>query len=96
MVEMGTADTARIEKLFANGYHLDAAAIQSAVVHRSMLNMIPLNHVVKVDCILRKETEYRQLEFSRRRQAKLEERSFDRLRTGSPDLQTGVVSGQQV
>ena len=64
VVEMGTADTARIEKLFAKDYYLDAAAIQSAVVNRSMFNMIHLNHVVKVDCIVRKETDYRRLEFS--------------------------------
>jgi hypothetical protein len=36
-----------------------------------MFNMIHLNNVVKVDCIVRKETEYRRLEFCRRRQVEI-------------------------
>jgi hypothetical protein len=71
VVEIGGNDAARIEKLFAKDYYVDLMAVQNAITRRSMFNMIHLNHVVKVDCIVRKETEYRRLEFSRRRQVEI-------------------------
>jgi len=67
VLEIGRGDAARIERLFSKDYYLDTSALQSAIGQRSMFNMIHLTHVVKVDCIVRKETEYRRLEFSRRR-----------------------------
>jgi len=71
VVEISGKDAARIEKLFAKDYYVDLMAVQSAIARRSIFNMIHLNHVVKVDCIVRKETEYRRLEFSRRRQVEI-------------------------
>jgi len=71
VLEIVSRDAVRIERLFAKDYYLDATAIQSAIAHRSMFNMIHLVHVMKVDCIVRRETEYRRLEFSRRRPAEI-------------------------
>jgi hypothetical protein len=71
VMEIGSRDAARLERLFAHDYYLDVAAIQTAIADRSLFNMIHLNHVVKVDCIVRKDTEYRRLEFSRRRQMEI-------------------------
>jgi len=67
VLEVGPRDVAQIERLFSKDYYLDTIAIQSAIEQRGMFNMIHLAHVVKLDCIVRKETEYRRLEFSRRR-----------------------------
>jgi len=67
VLEISSRDAAQIERLFSKDYYLDTIAIQRAIEQRSMFNMIHLTHVVKVDCIVRKETDYRRLEFSRRR-----------------------------
>ena len=41
--------------------------VQQAVRNRSMFNMIHNALVVKVDCVVRKDSDYRREEFSRRR-----------------------------
>ena len=56
---------------FSDGYYVDAGAVAEAVTHSSMFNMIKLAESVKVDCIIRKSSEYRQLEFERRQTAEM-------------------------
>lgn len=51
----------------ASDYYVDADAVQQAVRNESMFNMLHLESVIKVDCIVCKSTEYRQVEFSRRK-----------------------------
>ena len=41
--------------------------VQRAARNHAMFNMIHNSLVVKVDCIVKKDTEYRRVEFSRRR-----------------------------
>ncbi len=52
---------------FAGDYYVDADAVGEAVSGSSLFNMIPLESIVKVDCVILKPTEYRQHEFGRRR-----------------------------
>lgn len=51
---------------FAPDYYVDEGAAAEAVRYRSMFNMIHREGVVKVDCIVRKESRYRKAEFERR------------------------------
>ncbi len=51
---------------FARDYYVDEGAAAEAVRCRSTFNMIHRESVVKVDCIVRKESRYRKAEFERR------------------------------
>jgi hypothetical protein len=57
VIELSERDVDRVTCLFQQEYSID----------RDMVNMIHNAMVVKVDCVVRKETEYRRVEFARRR-----------------------------
>jgi len=67
VVELREGDVTRIVTLFQGEYYIDRAMVEQAVRTRSMFNMIHNALVVKVDCVVRKDSEYRRGEFSRRR-----------------------------
>jgi len=72
VVELSPEDAARFESAFGGDYYLDSGAVKRAIDHRGMFNAIHLEHVFKVDFIVRKDSEYRRLEFSRRRETEVE------------------------
>lgn len=53
--------------LFSPDYYVAREAIVRAVAHDSVFNLIHQETVIKVDCIIRKKSNYRRLEFERRR-----------------------------
>jgi hypothetical protein len=57
---------------FSPDYYVDAGAVAEAVANSSMFNMIYLAESVKVDCIIRKPSEYRRVEFERRQAAEMD------------------------
>lgn len=60
----------RVEKLntlFEQDYYLDSDAIRESIKSETMFNMIHNESLIKVDCIIRKNSEYRLTEFMRRR-----------------------------
>jgi hypothetical protein len=67
VVELSDADIDRVVGLFQDTYYIDADMVQQAIRNRSMFNMIHNALVVKVDCMVRKNTDYRREEFARRR-----------------------------
>jgi hypothetical protein len=67
VVELSDADIDRVVGLFQDTYYIDADMVQQAIRNRSMFNMIHNALVVKVDCMVRKDTDYRREEFARRR-----------------------------
>jgi hypothetical protein len=67
VVELSDADIDRVVGLFQGTYYIDADMVQQAIRNRSMFNMIHNALVVKVDCMVRKDTDYRREEFARRR-----------------------------
>lgn len=68
VIELSERDVNRVTGLFQQEYYIDRDMVQRAVRDRAMFNMIHNALVVKVDCIVRKETEYRREEFARRRE----------------------------
>ena len=82
VIELGPHETARFEQVFSRDFYLDRAVIEQAVRDRGMFNLIHLERVVKVDFIVRKDSEYRRLEFSRRRRVEAEGLT---LHLGSPE-----------
>ena len=71
VVDIDSSDVSKIEKHFSNDYLLSRDAAEDAVYRKSMFNMIHNDSVIKVDLIVRKSNEYRQVEFARRKRVKI-------------------------
>lgn len=72
VVDLSTADADRVCDLFEDDFYVDREAVRHAVETRAVFNMIHTALVVKVDVVVRKETEYRRTEFARRRPVAVE------------------------
>ena len=68
VIEIQKTDIAIIVNLFKDDFYVDQDSIERAVNNYGMFNIIHNEYVVKVDFIIRKLSEYRQIEFQRRRQ----------------------------
>jgi hypothetical protein len=60
-------DVDRVAALFRPDYYASEQNIRESLAHESSFNLIHQESVIKVDCIIRKSSEYRRLEFERRR-----------------------------
>jgi len=76
VVSLVGSDSRKIVKIFESDYYVSADAVADAARQQSMFNIVHLESVVKVDFIVRKETEYRRLEFERRQQIRVGEAEF--------------------
>jgi hypothetical protein len=72
VVALRPADAARVVQLFSPDYYVSREAVDSSIAHQSLFNLIHNESVIKVDCIIRKQTEYRLTEFDRRQRIKIE------------------------
>jgi hypothetical protein len=70
--------------MFGTDYYVDQEAVRSAIAHESLFNLIHQESVIKVDCIVRKGSEYRRIEFDRRTTVTLK------------DFQTWIVSKEDL
>ena len=66
VIAIGPADIDRVAALFRPDYYVSERNIRESVVHESIFNLIHEESVIKVDCIIRKSSEYRRIEFQRR------------------------------
>lgn len=57
----------RVATLFQPAYYASEENIRESIACESIFNLIHQESVIKVDCIVRKSSEYRQTEFNRRR-----------------------------
>jgi hypothetical protein len=73
VVELSTGDADRFCALFEGDFYLDRTAVRAAIASRAAFNLIHLAHVVKVDFIVRRDSEYRRTEFSRQRRGRIED-----------------------
>ncbi|MET0851715.1 MAG: hypothetical protein ABW020_11335, partial [Candidatus Rokuibacteriota bacterium] len=71
VVDLGEADADRVLELFRADFYVDPDAVREAVAERSAVNLIHQDFVLKVDLIVRKDTDYRRTEFARRRRLRL-------------------------
>jgi len=67
VIHVQAADAERIYSLFSDEFYADKDMIRDAVREKRMFNIIHNEGIVKVDFIVRKDSEYRKLEFERRR-----------------------------
>ena len=63
----------RFVKLFEVDFYIDKDMVEDAVRNQSMFNIIHLETVIKIDFIIRKNQEYRILEFNKRKKMQLED-----------------------
>jgi hypothetical protein len=63
----------RFVRLFEQDFYIDRDMATDAIRNQSMFNVIHLETVIKVDFIIRKNQEYRVLEFNNRKKMKLED-----------------------
>jgi hypothetical protein len=73
VMELSAADVDRVVKLFSPDYYVSRDAVSAAVGARRMFNLIHQQSVIKVDCIVRKDSRYRELEFKRRQRGTVED-----------------------
>jgi hypothetical protein len=72
VVALSAGDADRFCTLFEGDFYVDREAVRDAIADRSVFNLIHQAYVIKVDCIVRKDSEYRRTEFARQRRASIE------------------------
>lgn len=72
VVDVSAGDADRVCALFEDDFYLDPDAVRAAIAGRGVFNVIHETYVVKVDCIVRKDGEYRRTEFARQRRGSIE------------------------
>lgn len=67
VIEIEEKDVEKFHSLFSGDFYVDPESVRHALYDKGSFNIIHREGIVKVDFIIRKETEYRKLEFGRRR-----------------------------
>ena len=84
VIALQSGDTECVVKLFSPDYYVSREAVDSSIAHQSLFNLIHHESVIKVDCLVRKPTEYRLHEFNRRQRIKIQ------------DFETWIVSKEDL
>ena len=71
VVKIAADQTDVVTALFSEDYYVDRVAVSKAVAQRSIFNLIHNETIVKLDCIILKNSDYRQEEFARRQRITL-------------------------
>ncbi len=71
VIELGPDKIDKLSELFRPEYYVSEQSIRESIAHESIFNLIHQESVIKVDCVVRKQSEYRAQEFARRRQVKI-------------------------
>lgn len=67
IIEIKLSDTKKVYELFKDDFYIGEEEVTTAVREQGMFNIIHNEAIVKVDFIVRKNSEYRRLEFNRRK-----------------------------
>ena len=87
VVALGPKDADMLVALFEDDYYVPRNAVSRALANGSLFNLIHNESIIKVDCIIRKNSEYRHLEFERRRQV-----DFDDIRVWIVSKEDLIIS----
>jgi len=68
VIHIAPAEGEKLIAAFKDDYYLDDETLLQAVRHQGMFNVIDQRTIIKIDFIIRKDDEYRRVEFDRRRQ----------------------------
>ena len=75
VLEIKCSDAQRIITAFEPDYYVPHSRVSSAITRKSMFNILHQRSLVKVDCVIRKDTEFQKFAFSNRR--KIDFSGFD-------------------
>ena len=84
VIAISPDDVGRVAALFRPDYYVSEENIRESIAHESIFNLIHQESVIKVDCIIRKNSEYRRMEFGRRQ--KISVLDFITFIVGKEDL----------
>jgi hypothetical protein len=73
VIELNQANVSDFLEIFKSGYYLDEETVRQEIKMKGMFNVIDHKSGLKMDFIVRKDTEYRRLEFSRKIRKLLED-----------------------
>jgi len=68
VIEMEAACVDEFFRLFERDFYISKNSVRRAVGDQSMFNLIHLEKAVKIDCIVRNQTDFERLKFANRRQ----------------------------
>jgi hypothetical protein len=71
VVSITTSMIEKLEGAFSHEYYISTEAVKDAIKNEFVFNLIHSQSSIKIDCIIRKNNEYRITEFQRRRKIKL-------------------------
>ena len=66
VIELNEVNVNDFLEIFKSGYYLDEETVRNEIKKKGMFNVIDHRSGLKMDFIVRKDSEYRRLEFSRR------------------------------
>jgi hypothetical protein len=73
VVALTPQHTDKVVNLFTPDYYVSREAVSSSIAQESLFNLIHQESVIKVDCIVRKNTPYHRAEFERRQRIAIED-----------------------
>jgi len=74
VVELGSADIDKFVILFQSDFYIDEDMVKKEVSRKGMFNLIHNQYVIKIDFIIRKESEFQDMAFSRRKAISIEDK----------------------
>jgi hypothetical protein len=72
VIELNTGHEQKITDLFSDDCYIDFRAVSRAIKSSGMFNIISNKLIIKADFIVKKDSDYRRLEFSRRKPVELD------------------------
>lgn len=72
IIQIAPEDAGKIVSLFKHDFYIDDGSVTQAARDQGMFNIIHNESLIKVDFIVRKDEEYRLLEFSRRQEIEID------------------------
>ncbi len=72
VIEIHEPDVSKFFRIFHADFYIDKEAIEDAIKHENMFNIIHNDSVFKIDFVIRKDSPYRNTEFQRKRQIDLD------------------------
>jgi len=76
VVQLSDREASQFFDLFKGDYYISEESIRNAISRRGMFNLVSLAHGGKVDCILKKDTEFARTSFARRYKETVSEIEF--------------------
>lgn len=72
VIALRSEDIESLISEFSPDYYIEREAVRESIQHESVFNLLHMESIIKIDCIIRKSTEYRRVEFERRKRIAIE------------------------